>query len=143
MLQRKFRRSKTTENYKKYKHQRNKVNSQIKRAKHSYSKNLLHENIENPTSFWRTLKNIFTTKPKSKLTSPTFKLNEEEISNKETTTNGFGQFFSNIAITLLQTLHPVKEFVWNKPKNVPIQTAQKFSFPSVTPSEICKCLRKL
>ena len=143
MLQRKFRRSKTAENYKKYKHQRNKVNNQIKRAKHSYNKNLLHGKIKNPTLFWRTLKNIFPTKPKSKLTSTTFKVNEEEISNKETITNGFGQFFSNIAITLLQTLHPIKDFVWNKPKNLPIRTTQKFSFHSVTQSEICKCLRKL
>ena len=142
-LQRKFCRSKTTENYKKYKHKRNKVNNQMKRAKHSYNKNLLHENIKNPTSFWRTLKNIFPTKPKSKLTSTTFKVNEEEISNKETISNGFGQFFSNIAITLLQTLHPIKDFVWNKPKNLPIRTTQKFSFHSVTLSEICKCLRKL
>ena len=90
---------------------KNKVNNQIKRAKHSYNKNLLHENLKNPTSFWRTLTNIFPTKPKSKLTSTTFKVKEEEISNKETITNGFGQFFSNIAITLLQTLHPIKDFV--------------------------------
>ena len=119
MLQRKFHRSKTTENYKQYKYQRNKVNNQIKRAKHSYNKNLLHENIKNPISFWRTLNNIFRTKSKSKLTSTTFKVNKEEISNKETITNGFDQFFSNLAITLLQTLHPIKNFVWNKPKNVP------------------------
>ena len=141
VLQRKFRKSKTTENYKKYKLQRNKVNNLIKRAKQN--KNLLNENIKNATSFWRTLKNIFPTKPKSKLTCTTFKVNEEEISNKETITNGFGQFFSSIATTLLQILHPKKDFVWNKQKNVPIRSTPKFSFRSVTPSEICKCLRKL
>ena len=31
----------------------------------------------------------------------------------------------------------------NIPKNLPIQIIQKLSFHSVTPSEICKCLRKL
>ena len=73
----------------------------------------------------------------------TFKVNKEEISNKESIANGFGQIFSSIAIRLLQTLHPIKDFVWNKPKNLPIRTTQKFSFHSVTPSKICKCLRKL
>ena len=104
VLQQKFRR-----NYETYKRQRNKVNNLIKRAKQNYNKNLLDENTRNATSFWRTLKSIFHTKPKSKLTSTTFKVNEEEISNKETIANGFGQFFSSIAITLLQTLHPIKD----------------------------------
>ena len=143
VLQQKFCKSKTTENYEKYKRQRNKVNNLIKRAKQNCNKNLLDENTKNATSFWRTLKSTFPTKPKSKRTSKTFKINEEEISNKETIAIGFGQFFSSIAITLLQTLHPIKIFVWNKLKNLPIRTTQKFSFHSVKPSEICKCLRKL
>ena len=143
VLQQKFRKLKTTENYKKYKCQRNKVNNLIKRAKQNYNKNLLDENTKNLTSFWRTLKSIFSTKPKSKLISTTFKVKEEEISNKETIANGFGQFFSSIATTLLQTLHPIKDFVWDKPKNLLIRTTQKFSFRSVTPPETCKCLKKL
>ena len=126
-----------------WKTNRNKVNNLIKRATQNYNKNLLDKNTKKATSFWRTLKSIFPTKPKSKLTSTTFKVNEEEISNKETITNGFCQFFSSIAVRLLQTLHPIKDFVGNKPKNLPIWTTQKFSFHSVTPSEICKCLRKL
>ena len=69
------------------------------------------------------MKSIFPTKPKSKLTNSTFEVNEEEISNKETIANGFGQFFSSIAIRLLQTLHPIKDFVWNKPKNLPMRTS--------------------
>ena len=107
VLQRKFGTSKTTEKYKKYKCQRNKVNNLIKRAKQNYNKNLLDENTKNATSFWRTLKSIFPTKPKSKLVSTTFKVKEEEISNKETIATGFGQFFSSIATTLLQTLNPI------------------------------------
>ena len=82
VLQTKFRKSKTTENYVKYKHQRNKVNNLIKRDKQDNNKNLLNENTKNATSFWRTLKSIFPTKPKLKLTSTAFKVNEEEISNK-------------------------------------------------------------
>ena len=121
VLQRKFRKSKTTENYEKFKRQRNKVNNLIKRAKQNYNKNLLDENTKNTTSFWGTLKSIFHTKPKSKLTSTTFKINEEEISTKETTANGLGQFFSSIATKLLQTLHPIKDFVWDKPKDLLIR----------------------
>ena len=49
MLQRKFRISETTEDYKKYQRQRNKVNNLIKRAKQNYNKNLLDENTENAT----------------------------------------------------------------------------------------------
>ena len=143
VLQRKFRQSKASENYEKYKRQRNKVNNLIKRAKQNYSKNLLDENTKNATSFWGTLKIMFPTKPKSKLTSTTFKVNEEEISNKETIANRLGQFFSSIATKLLQILHPRKDFAWNKPNDLPIQTTPKFSFLSVTPSETCKCLKKL
>ena len=82
VLQWKFCKSKTTENYVKYKHQRNKVNNLIKRDKQDNNKNLLNENTKNATSFWRTLKSIFPTKPKLKLSSTAFKVNEEEISNK-------------------------------------------------------------
>ena len=57
-LQRKFRKSKTTENYEKYKRQRNKVNNLVKRAKQNYSKNLQDENTKNTTSFWKTLKHF-------------------------------------------------------------------------------------
>ena len=64
---RKFRNSKTTENYEKYKRQRNKVNNLTERAKQNYNINLLDENSKNVTSFWRILKSIFPTKPKSKL----------------------------------------------------------------------------
>ena len=142
VLQRKFRKSKTTENYEKYKRQKKKVNNLIKRVKQNYNKNLLDENTKNATSFWRTLKSIFPTKPKSKLTSTTFKVQEEEISNKEAIPNGFGQFLSSIAKTLLLTLPPIKDFILNKSKNLPIRAMQKFSFHSVRPSEICKCLRK-
>ena len=63
--------------------------------------------------------------------------------NKETIANGFGQFSSSIATTLLQSLHPIKEFVWNKPENLSIRKIQKFSFRSFTRSEICNCLKKL
>ena len=82
------------------------------------------------------MKSIFPAKPKSKLTSAILKVNEEEISNKESIANGFGQFFSSIATTLLQSPHLIKDFEWNKQKNLPIRTTQKNSFCSVTPSKI-------
>ena len=89
------------------------------------------------------MKSIFPTKPKSKLTSTTFKVHEEVISNKENMANGFGHFFCSIVTTLLQSLHLIKDFLWNKPKNLPIQKIQKFSFRSVTPSGIYKSLKKI
>ena len=119
MLQQKFCHSKTTENYKKNTRQRNKVNNLINRAKQNYNKNLLDKNTKNATSFWRTLKGLFPTKPKSNLTSTTFKVSKEQIPNKEPIANGFDQ------------LH-IKDFVWNKPKNLLTQTTQKFSFLMVT-----------
>ena len=79
VLQQKFCKSKTTENYEKYKRQRNKVNNLIKRAKQNYNKNLLDENTKNANSFWRTLKSTFPTKSKSKRTCKTFKINEENF----------------------------------------------------------------
>ena len=143
VLQRKFRKSKTTAKYETYKHQRNKVNNLIKRAKQTYNKNMLRENINNPTSFWKSLKKVFPSKPKTKHTCSTFKFDENEISDKQTIANEFGRFFSNIATKLLHILHPVKNFIWNKAIKIPIRTTQRFSFRSVTPSEIFRCLRKL
>ena len=37
----------------------------------------------------------------------------------------------------------MKDFIWNKPIKMPIRTTQRFSFRSVTPSEICRYLKKL
>ena len=88
VLQRKFLKLTTTENYEKYKRQRKKVNNLIKRAEQNYNKNLLDEKHWN--KHWRTLKSTFPTKPKSKLISTTFKVNEEEIWSEETIANEFG-----------------------------------------------------
>ena len=103
---------------------------------------LLDEKTKNTTPFWRTLKTIFSSKPKSKGTNTTFKINVQKISNKEAIAIGLSQIFSIIATTLLQNLHPLKDFVWNK-SNVPTQTTQKYSFRQATPSENCICLIKL
>lgn len=143
VLQKKFRKSKTTVNHGNYKRQRNKVNVLIKKAKKTYNTNLLKENINNSTLFWKTLKKIFLTKSKTKQTNTLFKVDDKQISDKKAIAEGFGRFFSNVTTKLLKTLHPIKNFVWNKPPRVPIQTTQKFSFRSVTPSEICKYLKKL
>lgn len=59
VLQKKFRKSKTTVNHGNYKRQRNKVNVLIKKAKKTYNTNLLKENINNSTLFWKTLKKIW------------------------------------------------------------------------------------
>ena len=143
VLQKKFRKSKTTDNYEKYKRQRNKVNNLIKSAKQNYNKNLLKDNIKNSTSFWKSLKKIFPTKSKAKHTDTTFKLNNEDILDKQTIASEFGKFFSDIPTKLMKTLHPFKNFIWNKPKKVPIRTTQNFSFRSVTSDEINKYLKKL
>ena len=130
VLQRKFLKLTTTENYEKYKRQRKKVNNLIKRAEQNYNKNLLDEKHWN--KHWSTLKSTFPTKPKSKLISTIFKVNEEEIWSEETIANEFGQFFSSIATTLLQTQHPIEDFVWNKPKNLLTKrtnTTKNYLFP--------------
>ena len=69
------------------------------------------------TSFWRTLKSILPSKPKSELTSTTFKVNEEVISNNETIANGFGQFFSSIATTPYKGLRMEKTGELTKANN--------------------------
>ena len=73
----------------------------------------------------------------------TFKVNKDEITNKKNVTKRFGQFLSSIATALLQSLDNIKDFAWNKLKNLPIWTTQKLSFHLDTSSEICKCLKKL
>ena len=86
---------------------------------------MLGKKNKNFSSFWWTLKSI-PTKPKSKLSSTTFKVNKEVISNKERIPRGFGGFFSSIATTLLNlytlqmTLYGINQrtFWCEQPKHV-------------------------
>jgi len=89
----KFCKSKSNENYAVYKQQRNKVNNLIKKAKQTFYKNLLRENSTNPTSFWKSLKKLFPTKPKASNSCSTFKVKNEETSDKEKIANRFINFF--------------------------------------------------
>ena len=62
VLNRKFRKTKTTSDYEIYENQGNKVNNEIKKAKQSYHKNILTENSKDPAPFWKTSKRFFLTK---------------------------------------------------------------------------------
>ena len=102
VLHRKFQKSKSKTNEKAYKRQRNKVNNMIKRCKQNFNRNILQENTNNPTAFWKSLKKIYPTKPKSQQSCSSFLIDGKDVTDKVTITNEFGKFFSNIATKLLR-----------------------------------------
>ena len=59
---RKFRKTKSEDDWNLYKKLRNLCNNTMKYAKAEYRKDLLNENVTSPRKFWSTIKDIFPTK---------------------------------------------------------------------------------
>lgn len=74
-LLRKSRRSKSNLDFLAYKRMRNEVYIANKRAKSSYYNNLLNENSQNPSKFWKVPKSIYPYKNLKKQNSQSFEVN--------------------------------------------------------------------
>ena len=133
-LLRNAKRSKNHNDWIRYKNFKNKVNNAIKRAKSKYHKNLLDKNISDPEVFWKHIKTLFPTKMKQTC-SKSLIINDIVTTNEREVSNGFCSFFHN-------AINNLKDFIWSKPKVLPIKTASRFHFRFVSVPEVKRLLKQ-
>ena len=142
-LLRKSRKSKKDEDVSAYKRKRNIVNNMIRKSKSSYHRRLLQENSNDPDRFWRILKTVYPSKVKHNSTSKLFEISGEKTDDPERISNGFCQFFSNVANKLKALSFPLLNLAWRRPKALQQQCYSSFRFKYVSRVEIEKHLKSL
>ena len=138
---RKFRKTRAESDQAAYKEKRNAVNVAVRKAKSSYHRKLLSENAGNPNRFWRTIKSIYPSKPKNSNVSINFKINEEQVNNPSTISNGFCSFFTNVISEIKRKAFPLRDFIWQNPSKSQKKSKQRFNFQPFTSADIEKCLK--
>ncbi|MEM6812713.1 MAG: reverse transcriptase family protein, partial [Pseudomonadota bacterium] len=141
-LQRKFRKSRSTEDFENYKRLRNRVNINIRKAKNEHSQRLLRESANDPNRFWKAVKKIYPTKVKETI-SKAMLIGERLTTNAKEIASSFCSFFSKVATTLKSKAAPLKDIVWSKPEPIFPNTYSTFHFREVQVSEVFKHLKKL
>ena len=132
---RKFRKSKTDENWQHYKNTRNRANNSLNSSKSKYYKQLLSENRTNPKSFWNIIKSIFPTKEKSS--------SNTSNDNGENRANLFSSYFASAVSFLKEKSIFLSNFKWRLPRNILSRTMKKFRFRYVSNIFIEKHLKSL
>ena len=143
ILLRKYRKSGSDVDNSNYKRHRNKVTSAIRKAKSMYHKDLLSSNVHNPKKFWKSLKQVYSNKSTEHSKCKEFIINGERTSKASAIADGFNNFFSSVAMSILRKTNPLANFIWRKPKSLIFRTKKVFSFRQVSKVEIVNELRKL
>ena len=110
--------------------QRNKVTSDIRKAKSMYHKDLLSSHVHNPKEFWKSLKQVYSNRSTEDCTSQEFIIDGERTSAASVIADGLNKCFSSVAMSILRKTNPVV----NK---------KVFSFRQVSKVEIVNELRIL
>ena len=97
---RKARRTNKNEDWATYKSLRNSVTRSIKRAKSSYNRKLIEENMYDPKAFWKTIKKIMP--GESKEVSSSFEINGEICTDNKQIPASFNSFFTETVSRLVQ-----------------------------------------
>ena len=88
-----------------YRRLRNQVSNRIKIEKRRYQRNEIQNNLANPKSFWRAMKNIFPNKERKSSTVQSIITDEgETITSKSTIVEKFNIFFTNTVSKLLESV---------------------------------------
>ena len=142
-LLRKARRTNREIDWSSYKRQRNKVNSQVKKCKSNYYKDLLQDKASSPDKNWSAIKKLYPTKITTG-SAAAININGTKTSNTSSIAQGFCDFFSTIAGVLKTKSFPLRNFVWGKPVNSCETTSpDHFVFSSVSDDEVFRELRNL
>ena len=121
----------------------NKVNSQVKKCKSNYYKDLLQDKASSPDKFWSAIKKLYPTKI-TRGSAAAMNINRTKTSNTCSIAQGFCDFFSTIAGVLKTKSFPLCSFVWGKPVNSCETTSpEHFVFSSVSDAEVFRELRNL
>ena len=124
-----------------YKEKRNAVNVAVRKAKSSYHRKLLSENAGNPNRFWRTIKSIYPSKPNNSNVNINFEINEEQVNNPSTISNGFCSVFTNVISEIKRKAFPLRDFIWQNPSKIEKKSEKWFNFQPVTSADVEKCLK--
>ena len=140
---RKSRRTKNDADISQFKLKRNAVNSAVRKAKSTYSKNLLNESSENPNKFWKAIKQIYPTKSRKGAPLQSFEIHGEKSTDPCEVADAFCSFFKNVTQNLKQDSIALRDFVWRPPLPMSNRTTQKFQFRPVSSMEVERQLRSL
>jgi hypothetical protein len=141
-LHRKYRKTKTENDYERFKRQRNRTNILVKKTKNNHHKNLLRETTGNSQKFWQEIKQIYPTKEKSSR-AKSFLIDGTSISQPSIIASKFCNFFTNMARNVKTSAIFLKNFTWSAPYKNQIKTYTTFRFKPVTVNEVFKLLKKL
>jgi len=141
-LLRKAQKSKSINDWNAYRRLRNFVTNLINRTKRNFFTSKLQETRSKPEQFWKIVKNVFPVKQPVSITTKSFKIHDESITDKKTIAREFCKFFSSVASTLKKKSFPLTNFVWryNQPQESDVI---EFTFRDVTEIEVLKHLKKL
>ena len=142
-LLRKCRKTKTEMDISQYKQKRNEVNIALRKAKSTYSKNLLIESSNNPNKFWKAIKSIYPSKANMGTSVHSFDLQDGNTNEPRRVADGFCNFFASIDTTLRKTTTPLYNFVWMPPTPIPNRTKCKFKFRPVSKLEVEQDLKSI
>ena len=138
---RKARRSGSEVDWSMYRRLRNQVSNRIKIEKRRYQRNEISDNMDNPKSFWKIMKNIFPG-DKEKITTPkSIKTDDgKTVIDQPTIARSFNEFFTGAVSRLLQTAGlstSVRPFSSGK------FTSERFILQPISEEFILKQLRDL
>ena len=142
-LLRKCRKTKTDLDISQYKQKRNEVNIALRKAKSTYSKNLLSESSNNPNKFWKAIKSIYPSKANMGTSLHSFDFQDGKTNEPKRVADGFCNFFASIVTTLRKTTTPLYNFVWMPPTPIPNRTKCKFKFRPVSRLEVEQDLKSI
>lgn len=95
---RKARRSGTEVDWSKYRRLRNQVSNRIKIEKHRYQRNKISDNMDNPKSLWKMMKNIFPGNKEKILTPQSIKTADgQTVIDQPTVAQRFNEFFTRVS----------------------------------------------
>ena len=140
-LLRKAQKSKNEADWTAYRRARNFVTNLINRTKRTFFKDNLKESKKDPNKFWKLIKKVFPVKQTSTISSKSFDVDGEQITDKKSIADGFCHFFTNVASKLKSVAFPLKNFVWSFHRST--NSSPVFDFEPVSEIEVLKYLRNL
>lgn len=139
-LYKKFIKSPTTTNHKKFKQYRNKLTSLIRTCKKQYYSSLLEKSKSNIKETWKILNEILKTQEKKKTYPKSFKIKDEQVSDQNQISNEFAEYFSNLGRNLSKNIPDtnidINEYLLGDFQN-------SCFFNPTTPEEISKIIMTL
>ena len=136
MLHRKAQKSRKLNDKVMYKKARNSCNNKIRKAKATYHRELINENLTNPKKFWKAIKAVFPTKSKIVNTlSPK--------TDSKSAVEKFSYFFKTVVSSLKSKSIPLMDFTWSFITPFNPRTKATFKVEYVSKLFVEKELRKL